>query len=135
MKSYWITRKHVAIIKLYKIFLRLTMNVNSTFDTSVSHSLPTPITAWIPWASLRAPRGPVLMEVWTISSTSFGSFSTLSGGERKKCKPSKHLIKALNNYGTPSYIQEVVHTMPESCQYVDEDGKHNKGKLAQNPKL
>ena len=47
-------------------------------ETSASHSLPTPRKAWIPWASLRAPRGPVVMDVWTISSTSLGSPSILS---------------------------------------------------------
>ena len=51
---------------------------NTTFEASATHSLPTPITAWIPWASLSAPRGPVFIDVWTISSRSLGKFCILS---------------------------------------------------------
>lgn len=49
-----------------------------TIVTSASHSLPTPINAWIPWASLKGPRGPVFMEVCTMSSNSLGKFSMLA---------------------------------------------------------
>lgn len=53
-----------------------------TLDASVSHSPPTPINAWIPWAILRAPRGPVLNDVWRISSTSLGKFSIRSDNSK-----------------------------------------------------
>jgi hypothetical protein len=49
-----------------------------TLEKSLSHSPPTPRTAWIPWANLKAPRGPVLMDVWRRSSTNLGSSLALS---------------------------------------------------------
>lgn len=48
-----------------------------TLERSFSHSPPTPKKAWTPWTRRNAPRGPVLIDVWTISSTSLGKFSIL----------------------------------------------------------
>lgn len=72
--------------------------IQATFDTSASHSPPTPRNAWTPWASLIAPRGPVLIDVWIISSTSLGRFSMLSES-RIICKLKDKYIAERKTYG------------------------------------
>lgn len=68
------------------IFIHTKINRNNrrrikratTFEKSFSHSPPTPRRAWIPCAILKAPRGPVLIDVWRRSSTNFGNSPALS---------------------------------------------------------